>query len=98
MSSIMTSVFEWRPHCQVIKSRRMRWAGEERGAYKVVVVKPRRGRLVGRPRHGWEENNKLTFQEVGGGVDWIDLAEDRDRWLALMNAFPGFQKVRRVSL
>jgi hypothetical protein len=76
----------------------MRWAEESRGAYKVVVGKPKRGGLLGRPRHGWEENNKLDFQKVGGGVDWIDLAKDRGRRPALMNTLPGFHTVRRVSL
>jgi hypothetical protein len=49
----------------------MRWAGEERVAYRVVVGNRKRRRLLGRPRHGWEENNKLDFQEVGGkrGLD-----------------------------
>ena len=43
-------------------------------------------RLPGRPRHRWKDNIKMDFQEVGcEGMDWIDLAQDRDRWLALVN-------------
>ena len=49
--------------------------------------KPEGKRLLGRPRRRWEDNIKMDLQEVGcGGIDWIDLAEDRDRWLALVNA------------
>ena len=67
-------------HCQVIKSRRIRWAGDESDTYKVVVGKPKRGRLLGRPRHGGEENNKLDFQEVGWGpwtgLIWLRIGTD----------------------
>jgi hypothetical protein len=75
----------------VIKSRRLRWAGhvarmgERRGAYRALVGKPEGRRPLGRPRHGWEDNIKMDFREVGwGGVDWIDLAQDRDRWWAVV--------------
>ena len=68
------------PHYQVIKSRRVRWAGDEGGAYEVVVGKPKRGRLLERPRHGGEENNKLDFQEVGcgpwTGLIWLRIGAD----------------------
>ena len=71
----------------VIKSIRMRWAGhvermgERRGVYRVVVGKLEGKRPIGRPRHRWEDNIKMDLQEVGcRGVDWIDLAQDRDRW------------------
>ena len=74
---------------RVIKSRRMRWAGhvarmgEGRGVYRILVGKPEGKRPLGRPRRRWEDN----IQEVGcGGMDWIELAEDRDRWRALANA------------
>jgi hypothetical protein len=78
---------------RVIKSRRMRWAGhvarmgERRGVYRVLVGKPEGNRPLGRPRFRWEDNIKMDLQGVGcGGVDWIELAEDRDRWRALVNA------------
>jgi hypothetical protein len=78
---------------QVIKSRRMRWAGcvahmgEGRGAYRILVGRPEGRRPLGRPRHRWEDTIELDLQEVGwgGGMDWIELAQDRDRWQALVN-------------
>ena len=55
--------------------------------YRVLVGKPERKRPLGRPRHSWEDNIKMDLQEVGcGGMDWIELAQDRDRWRALVNA------------
>jgi len=78
---------------RVIKSRRMRWAGhvarmgEGRGVYRVLVRKPEGKRPLGRPRRRWVDNIKMDLQEVGcGGMDWIELAQDRDRWQALVNA------------
>jgi hypothetical protein len=77
----------------VIKSRKMRWAGhvafmgERRGVYRVLVGKPEEQRPLGRPRHIWEDNIKMDLQEMGcGGVDWVELAYDRDRWRANVNA------------
>jgi len=82
------------PHIvRVIKSRRMKWAGHvarmwaRRGVYKVLVGKPEGKIPLGRPRRRWDDNIKMDLQEVGcGGMDWIDLAQDRDRWRALVNA------------
>ena len=60
---------------------------EGRGVYRVLVGKPEGKRPLGRPRRRWEDNIKMDLQEVGcGGMDWIDLAQDRDRWRALVNA------------
>jgi len=77
----------------VIKSRRKRWAGhvvrmvEGRGVYRVLVGKPDGRRPLGSPRRRWEDNIKMDLQEVGcGGMDWIELAQDRDRWRAVLNA------------
>ena len=61
--------------------------GERSCVYKVLVEKPEGKRLFGRPRCRWEDNNKMDLQEVGcEGMDWIELAQDRDRWRALVNA------------
>jgi len=60
--------------------------GERRGIYRVLVGKPEGKRPLGRPRRRWEDNIKMDLREVGcGGLDWIELAEDRDRWPALVN-------------
>jgi hypothetical protein len=78
---------------RVIKSRRMRWAGhvgrmgDSRGVCRVLVRKPEGKRPLGRPRRRWEDNIKMDLQEVEcGGVDWIELAQDRDRWRARVNS------------
>jgi hypothetical protein len=60
---------------------------ERRGVYRMLVRKPERKRPLGRPSRRWEDNIKMDLQEVGcGGIDWIDLAQDRDRLRALVNA------------
>ena len=76
-----------------IKSRRMRWVGhvarmgEGRGVYRVLLEKPEGKRPLGRPRRRWVDNIRMDFQEVGCGyVDWIGLAQDRDRWRTLVSA------------
>jgi len=78
---------------RVIKSRRMRRAGhvarmgEKRGVYRVLVGKPEGRRPLGRPRRGWADNIRMDLQEVGCGyMDWIGLAQDRDRWRMLVSA------------
>ena len=59
---------------------------EERGVHRVLVGKPEGKRSLGRPRRRWEDNFKMDLQEVGGGRgDWMELAQDRDRWRALVN-------------
>ena len=77
---------------RVVKSRRMRWAGQVarmgqvRGVYRVLVGKPEGKRPLGRPRRRWEDNIKMDLQEVGGCCDdWMELAQDRDRWRALVS-------------
>ena len=60
--------------------------GERKGVYRVLVGKPKGKRPLGRPRPRWEDNIKVDLQEVGSrGVEWIELAEDWDRWRALVN-------------
>jgi len=61
--------------------------GESRGVYRVLVRKPEGKRPFGRPRRRWEDNINMDLQEMEcGGMDWIDLAQDTDRWRALVNA------------
>jgi hypothetical protein len=76
-----------------VKSRRMRWAGhvarmgEERKLYKFLVGKPEGKRPRGRPRRRWEDGIRMYLREIGlGGVDWIRLAQDRERWQAVASA------------
>ena len=83
---------------RVIKSRRMRWAGlvacmeERRDIYRVLVRKPEGKRPLGRWRCRWEDNIKMDLQEVGcRGMDWMKLAQDVDRWLALVNVVMDFR-------
>jgi hypothetical protein len=60
--------------------------GEKRNAYRLLVGKPEEKKPVGRPGHRWVDNIKMDLLEIGwGGVDWIGLAQDRDRWRALVN-------------
>jgi hypothetical protein len=76
----------------MIKSRRMRWEGhvarmgEKRKAYRILVRKPEGKRPLGRPTRRWVDTIKMGLREIGwDGVDWIDLAQDRDQWSALVN-------------
>ena len=78
---------------RVIESRRMRWAGhvarmgEERGVCRVLVGKQEGKRPMGRPRRRWVDNIRMDLKEVGCGyMDWIGLAQDRDRWRTLVSA------------
>jgi hypothetical protein len=78
---------------RVIKSRRMRWAdhvarmGEKRNAYRLLVGKAEGKRPLGRPRRRWVDNIRMDPGEVGwGNVDWIGLAQDRNRWRAHVNS------------
>jgi hypothetical protein len=79
---------------RIIKSRSMRWAGhvarmgeEKRSACRLLVGKPEGKRPLGRPRCRWVDNIRMDLGEVGwGGVDWIGLAQDRNRWRAVVNS------------
>ena len=76
---IYTYIYRWAGHVA-----RM---GEERGAYTILVGKPEGKRPLGRPRRRWMDNIRMDLQEVGCGyVDWIGLAQNRDRWRTLVNA------------
>ena len=75
-----------------------RWAGhvarmgEDRGVHRVLVGKPEGKSLLGRRRRRWEDNIKMDLQKVGGGRgDWMELAQDRDRWRALVGAVRDFR-------
>jgi hypothetical protein len=76
----------------------MRWAGhvacmgEDRGVQRVLVGKPEGKRPLGRPGRRWEDNIKMDLQEVGGGRrDWMELAQGRDRWRALVGTVRDFR-------
>ena len=78
---------------RVIKSRRMRWAGNvarmgvERGVYRVLVGKPEVRRPLGKSRRRWVDDIRMDLQKVGCGyMDWIGLAQDRDKWRTLVSA------------
>jgi hypothetical protein len=77
----------------MMKSRRMRWAGhvarmgEKRNACRILVGNPEWKRRLGRPRRRWVTNIKMDQREIGwDGMDWIELAQDREQWRALVNA------------
>jgi hypothetical protein len=81
------------PDIRQITSRRMRWAGhvasmgEDRKLYEVLVEKPEEKRLLGRPKRIWEDGIRMDLKETGlGGMNWIRLAQDRDRWQAVVSA------------
>jgi hypothetical protein len=83
---------------RIIKSRRMRWAGlvarmgEKRNAYRLLMGKPERTKPLGRPRRKWVDNIRMDLGEVGWSVvDWSDLAQDRNRWRALVNSVLNLQ-------
>ena len=74
--------------------------GQGRGMYRVLVEKPEGKRPVRRPRRRWEDNIKMYVQEVGGGCgDWMELAQDRDRWWALVSTVTNIRvpKMRGIS-
>ena len=89
----LNDLYSSRNIVRLIKSRRMRWAGhvarmgEEREVYMVLVGKPEGKRPLGRSRRRWLDNIRIDLQEVECGyVDWLGLAQDRDRWRTLVSA------------
>ena len=83
---------------RVIKSRRMRWAGhvarmgDGRGVHKVLVGKPDGKRPLWRPRRRWKDNIEMDLEEEGRGCgDWMELAQNRDRWRALVSTVMNFR-------
>jgi len=91
---------------RMVKSRRMRWAGhvasmgEGRGVHRVLVGKPEGKRPLGIPRCRWKDNIKMDLQEVGGSFgDGMELAQDRDKWRALVGTVRNFRvpKMRGIS-
>jgi hypothetical protein len=89
---------------RIIKSRSMRWAGHvrrigaKRNACRVLVGKPERKRLLGRSRRSWEDHIKMVLREIGcGGMDWIDLTQDRDQWRALVYTVMNLRVLQNVG-
>jgi hypothetical protein len=87
-----------------IKSRRMGWAGHVarmgggRNVYRVLVGKPEGKRPLERPRRRWEDGIRMDLREiVWGGVEWINLAQDRDRWRAVVNAVMNLRVLAPLS-
>jgi hypothetical protein len=75
-----------------VMGRHVGHMGERRGVYRVLVGKPEGRRPLGRPSLRWEDNSKMDVQEVGcGGMNRIELAQDRDRWRALVNVVMNLQ-------
>jgi len=74
------------------KEKHVARMGEGRGVHRVLVGKPEGKRPLGRPRRRWDDNIKMDLQEVGGGCeDWMELAQDRDRWRALVSTVMNFR-------
>jgi hypothetical protein len=66
--------------------------GEKRNAYRILVGKPEGMRQLGRPKRRWVDSIKMYFREIGwDGVDWIDMAQDRGQWRALVNTVLNLQ-------
>jgi hypothetical protein len=91
---------------RVVKSRQMRWAGhvarmgENIGVYRLLVGKPEGNSPLRRPRRRWEGNIMMDLQEVGSGRgDWMELAQDRDKWRALLGTVRNFRfpQMRGIS-
>jgi hypothetical protein len=82
----------------MIKPGEMRWGGhvarmgEKKNAYRILVGKPEGERPLGRPRRRWVDNIKIDLREIRwDGMDWLDLAQDRDQWRALVNMVMNFR-------
>jgi len=89
---------------RVVKSRRMRWEGhvahmgEKGGVHRVIVGKLVVKRPMGRPTSRWEDNIKMDLRKVGGGGDWMELAQDGDRWRALVNMVMNFRVPKSAGI
>jgi hypothetical protein len=91
-NEVLRNLYPARSKIREFKSRRMRWAGHiermdpKRNAYSILVGNPEGKRPLGRPRRRREDNIKMDLKEIGwGGMDWIDLDQDRDQWRTLVN-------------
>ena len=83
----LVEVYRHFRNCSTINTGHVARMGEERRVYRVLVGKPEGRRPLGRPRRRWVDNIRMDLQEVGRGyMDWIGLAQDRDRWRTLVSA------------
>jgi hypothetical protein len=99
--NITSSFMNSTPHQTLFRRSNQEWdrkvghmacTENRKGAYRVLVRRPEGKRPLGRHRYRWEDNVKMILQDVGWrGTDWIDLAQDRSRWLALVNAVMNLQ-------
>ena len=86
---LLTGLYSSPKIVQMIKLRKMRWVhiGERRDVYMVLVGKPEGRRPHGKPKRRWDDNIQIDLPQMGcGGMDWMELTQDKDRWWALVNA------------
>jgi hypothetical protein len=93
----ISSAYFYLNSCKCKIGRACNRNGEKRNAYRILVGKPEGKRPLGRPRRRWVDNIKMDLREIGwDGVDWIDLARNRDQWRALVNTVMNFRVPKKM--